>query len=366
MNRSGWWPPGGTGSICHAMLAYRDHAAATRGIVRPNVIKPETAHPAFDKACHLFGIELRVAPVDPQTTEVDTGWVEPAHRRRHGRPRRIRLQLRLRHHRPDRGASPTSPSTGASDSTWTAASAVDPPLRPGAGLRHSRLRLPAPGGDLHLGRHPQVRVRAEGHLGPDLPGQGGAQRAVLLHHRLERRQVLLAGHGRLTFRWPARRHLGVDGPARPRGLPCAMPRRSSRPPRPCRRRCAPTPNCGSSGIPTFLFSFTSDEFDIYHVNDFMRGRGWRFNGQQYPNALHMAVTRPQTQARWSEAFATDLDEAVAYAAEHADETPGVGCRLRGRGRRDDRRGRRVHPDGDGRDDGRPAGHSGRRLTVPDA
>jgi sphinganine-1-phosphate aldolase len=23
--------------------------------------------------------------------------------------------------------------------------------------------------------------------------------------------------------------------------------------------------------------------------------GWRFNGQQYPNALHMAVTRPQTQ-----------------------------------------------------------------------
>ncbi len=48
------------------------------------------------------------------------------------------------------------------------------------------------------------------------------------------------------------------------------------------------------GNPTFLFSFTSDEFDIYHVNDCMRDRGWRFNGQQYPNALHMAVTRPQT------------------------------------------------------------------------
>ena len=49
------------------------------------------------------------------------------------------------------------------------------------------------------------------------------------------------------------------------------------------------------GEPTFLFSFTADEFDIYHVNDFMRTRGWRFNGQQYPNAIHMAVTRPQTQ-----------------------------------------------------------------------
>src|SRR5580693_9426377 len=54
---------GGTGSICHAMLAYREHGAKTRGIDRPNVIKPETGHPAFDKACHLFGIDLRVAPV---------------------------------------------------------------------------------------------------------------------------------------------------------------------------------------------------------------------------------------------------------------------------------------------------------------
>lgn len=36
---------GGTGSICHALLAYRDHAAQHRGVSRPNVIKPETAHP---------------------------------------------------------------------------------------------------------------------------------------------------------------------------------------------------------------------------------------------------------------------------------------------------------------------------------
>ncbi len=67
---------GGTGSICHAMLAYREHAAQHRGISRPNVIKPETAHPAFDKACHLFGIDLKVAPVDPVTTQVDTEWVD--------------------------------------------------------------------------------------------------------------------------------------------------------------------------------------------------------------------------------------------------------------------------------------------------
>jgi glutamate/tyrosine decarboxylase-like PLP-dependent enzyme len=73
------------------------------------------------------------------------------------------------------------------------------------------------------------------------------------------------------------------------------------------------------GNPTFLFSFTSDDFDVYHVNDFMRRRGWRFNGQQYPNALHMAVTRPQTQPGVAEAFAADLADAVEHALAHRDE-----------------------------------------------
>jgi len=73
------------------------------------------------------------------------------------------------------------------------------------------------------------------------------------------------------------------------------------------------------GDPTFCFSFTSDDFDIYLVNDRMRLNGWRFNGQQYPNAIHMAVTRPQTQSGVAEQFAVDLNEAVAWAREHRNE-----------------------------------------------
>jgi glutamate/tyrosine decarboxylase-like PLP-dependent enzyme len=79
------------------------------------------------------------------------------------------------------------------------------------------------------------------------------------------------------------------------------------------------------GKPSFLFSFTSDEYDVYHVNDFLRTRGWRLNGQQYPNALHMAVTRPQTQAGTVERFATDLADGVAYAKEHAHEAAKSGA-----------------------------------------
>jgi hypothetical protein len=73
------------------------------------------------------------------------------------------------------------------------------------------------------------------------------------------------------------------------------------------------------GNPSFCFSFTSDVFDIYHVNDAMRQRGWRLNGQQYPNAVHMAVTRPQTQDGVLEAWSRDIPEAVAYANEHRGE-----------------------------------------------
>jgi hypothetical protein len=73
------------------------------------------------------------------------------------------------------------------------------------------------------------------------------------------------------------------------------------------------------GNPSFCFSFTSDVFDIYHVNDEMRTRGWRLNGQQYPNALHMAVTGPQTQSGVVEAWAEDLPAAVAYANDHRGE-----------------------------------------------
>ena len=61
---------GGSASIAQAMLAYREEGRDARGIERPNVIKPETGHPGFDKACHLFGIELRHVSVDPETTLV--------------------------------------------------------------------------------------------------------------------------------------------------------------------------------------------------------------------------------------------------------------------------------------------------------
>ena len=56
---------GGSESIMLPMLAYRDRARAERSITRPEIVVPDTIHPAFSKGAHYFGIELVRVPVGP-------------------------------------------------------------------------------------------------------------------------------------------------------------------------------------------------------------------------------------------------------------------------------------------------------------
>ena len=55
---------GGTESILLAMKAYRDQARDRKGITRPQMIIPTTAHAAFDKASQYFGIRAVRIQVD--------------------------------------------------------------------------------------------------------------------------------------------------------------------------------------------------------------------------------------------------------------------------------------------------------------
>jgi glutamate/tyrosine decarboxylase-like PLP-dependent enzyme len=75
------------------------------------------------------------------------------------------------------------------------------------------------------------------------------------------------------------------------------------------------------GNPTFVISFRSAEVDVFHVNDFMKAKGWRFNVLQLPPALHFCVTMPQTQvADIAERFSDDLRAGVDYARSNAGTT----------------------------------------------
>ena len=57
---------GGTESLLLACLTYRDYYYE-RGIYTPNIVAPETIHPAVDKACHYFNIKLVKIPIYKNT-----------------------------------------------------------------------------------------------------------------------------------------------------------------------------------------------------------------------------------------------------------------------------------------------------------
>lgn len=69
-NSCGTVTSGGTESILMACKAYRD-MAYERGVKYPEILAPVSAHAAFDKAAHYFGMKLVHVPLDKKTMKVD-------------------------------------------------------------------------------------------------------------------------------------------------------------------------------------------------------------------------------------------------------------------------------------------------------
>lgn len=316
---------GGSGSIAHAMLAYREQARAAGRNGRLNIVKPETAHPAFDKACHLFDLELRVVPVNPDTTVVDPADVAAAI--------------------DDNTIAIIGSATNYGYGT------VDPitelgqlALERGVGLHVDGCLggFILPWG-IELGYDiPLFDFRVPGvtTISADTHKYGYAFKGTSV--LAFRDKALRNSQYFFNTSWTGGKYCspGMDG-SRSGGLLAATwasmvslgregymdyARQIFATAAHMQDAVRSHPELRILGNPTFCFSFTSTgegtgAFDIYHINDFLRQRGWRFNGQQYPNAIHMAVTRPQTQAGVAEAFTSDLAEAVAYAIDHAAEAP---------------------------------------------
>jgi len=306
---------GGSASIAHAVLAYREANAAT--VERPNIIKPETAHPAFDKAGHLFGVEMRVAPVDPRSAQVDLDWVR------------------------DHVDSNTVALVGSACNYGYGT--IDPIVELGQLALERGIGLHVDG---CLGGFILPFGRELGYVEEpfDLSVPGVTTMSADTHkygYALKGTSVLCFAERALRNSqyfyqpdWSGGKYCspGMDG-SRSGGLLAAtwaaMVQLGRAGYREYARRIFETSAAMQAavrshdslsiiGSPSFLFSFTATDYDVYLVNDFLRLRGWRLNGQQYPNALHMAVTRPQTQPGVLERWAADLADAVVYAEAHAD------------------------------------------------
>lgn len=315
---------GGTGSIMHAVLAFREMAAKERGVTRPNFVKPETAHPAFDKACHLFGIEVRRAAVDPETTTVDVDAVRDLI--------------------DDQTIGMVGSACNYGYGTIDDISALsDLALETGIALHvdgclggfilpfGEQLGYDIPLFDFRL---PGVTsISADTHkYGYAFKGTS----TVLFRDKAWRNSQYFyltdwsggkycspgmegsRSGGLLAATWASMVQLGAEGYR-------AYAKDIFETSFAMQDAVRSHPELSLMGSPTFLFSFTSDAFDVYHINDHMRPKGWRFNGQQYPNALHMAVTRPNTAAGVAEAFAEDLAEAVEYAKSKGHEPAASGA-----------------------------------------
>ena len=204
---------GGTESLLMAVKAARERGRAERGIARPNIVLPASAHAAFEKGCHYFGLESRRvdvradwrADVDAMADAIDDDTVLVV------------------------GSAPQYPQGVIDPIAAIAALADDRRINchvdacmggmvlpylarlgeddPAVELRGSRC-------DEHLGRSAQVRVHDEGRVGHRPPQPRAAQPSDVRDEQLARRHVRVVGRARHEGRRRDGCRLGGDEPPR--------------------------------------------------------------------------------------------------------------------------------------------------------
>jgi len=308
---------GGSESILMAMKVYRDRARAEQGIAEPEIVMPQTAHPAFDKAGEYFGIRMVHVPVGPPDYRVD-----PAAVRERINERTVALvgsagnypyglidplealsDLALEH----KLGFHVDGCLGGFILPWIE--------RLGYPVAPFDFRLPgltSMSADTHkygfglkgtsvvLYRNPALRRYQYFHV-PDWPGGVYASPSMTGSR----------SGGLTASTWAAMVYLGEAGYLKAaRALMDVADR--------IQEGVRSIPEFTIIGEPTFVISFRSEALDIFHVNDFMGDRGWRFNCLQLPPAMHFCVTMPQTEVPGiADRLVEDLRAGVAYARERA-------------------------------------------------
>ena len=312
---------GGTESILLAMKTYRDWARATKGITRPEMVAPDTAHAAFDKAAQYFNIKLVRVPVGPDCrADVD--------KTRRALNRNTIVVV---------GSAPSFPH-GAIDPIEALSELA---RRRGIGFHTDaclggfvlpwaeQLGYPVPPFDFRL---PGVTsISADTHK----YGYAAKGTSVILYRSpaLRRFQYYTATEwpGGLYFSptfagsrpgalsascWAALVATGKQGylDATRRILETAAEIKSG---------IERIPGLRVLGDPLWVIAFVSDDLDIYRVMDFMTERKWSLNGLHRPPAVHLCVTLRHTQPGVAATFLSDLRAAVDYVAENPQAQGGM-------------------------------------------
>ena len=314
---------GGSESLITALYAYRELARA-RGVTRPNVVMPVTAHVALDKGAHWMDIEVRKTPlteryvadvaamaaqVDDQTIALVGSAGDYAH-----------------------GLIDPIAEIGELAQSRGIGLHVDGCLGGWLLPWVERLGYDVPPWDFRV---PGVTsISADTHkYGYALKGS-----SVLLYRDTElRRQQYFAypdwpgglylspgfagsrSGGILASTWAALLVTGQEGYL-------AAADEIMRAATTIRDGVRAIPELEVMGDPLFLVAFKSaGDLDIYLVNDALIAAGWRLNATQFPPGLHFCVTRPTTAPGVAEAFVEALQAAVGYATKHKGESARSGA-----------------------------------------
>jgi glutamate/tyrosine decarboxylase-like PLP-dependent enzyme len=299
---------GGTESILMGVLTARERARAERGITAPRMVVPVSAHPAFAKAAKYLGVELVQVPLDEHyRARVDAA------------ERLIDANTVLL-----AGSAPNYPF-GTIDPI--------PELAALAAARGLSFHVDACLGGFLLPFYERLgqkvppfdfRVPGVTTLSADVHKYGYATKgaSVILHRddrSLKQYQLFffdrwpggayasfcMAGArpgAPIAAAWAVLNHLGEEGYL---ALATRVRDATAR----LRRGIEAIPPLRVWGEPAMsVFSFGSDDLDIFAVGDGMDERGWHLDRQKGPDALHLMVS-PEHD-RIVEVFLEDLAAAV--------------------------------------------------------
>ena len=299
---------GGTESILMAMKSYRDRARKEKGVKRPNIVLPVSAHPAFDKAAQYYGIQTVRTPVD-RRFQADVGAMKKAINKNtialvgsapgfpHGVIDPIPQMSELAH---KKGVGfHTDACLGGFIVPWAEKLGYPTPVidfrLPGVtsiSVDTHKYGYAAKGTSVVLYRNKELR-RYQYFTAADWPGGLYASPTM---------SGSKAG-GLIAVCWAVLAKLGQAGylEAAKRILETGDQLREG---------IESIPGLRVLGDPLWVISFTSDTADIFRILDAMAHRGWSLNGLQFPPALHIAVTLRHTQPGVAERFLSDLAGAV--------------------------------------------------------
>jgi len=307
---------GGTESILLAMKTYRDYAREKRGITKPEMIAPTTAHAAFDKAGEYFNIDVVRIPVgddfraDVATTEkaiTDNTivLVGSAPQFPHGVIDPIEQLSELAR---SRGIGfHTDACLGGFLLPWA-----------------KRLGYDVPPFDFRL---PGVTsMSADTHK----YGYAAKGTSVVLYRGRELRHYQYF----TTTEWPGGLYCSPTfAGSRPGALSAACwaamttigeegylesARRILEAAAKMKQGVVKNPDLELFGDSLFVVAFGSKELDIYKVLDAMTERGWSLNGLHKPACMHLCVTLLHTEPGVAERFIDDLKAAVAFVKDTPD------------------------------------------------